>query len=67
MQTILADISIKSGKHSYPIYVGSNILKNHTLILPYLEQKKVAIVTNTTVAPLYLDGLTDTLKNNGVN
>ena len=67
MQTILADISIKSGKYSYPIYVGSNILKNHGLILPYLAQKKVAIVTNTTVAPLYLDGLTDTLKNNGVN
>ena len=67
MQTILANISTKSGQHSYPIYVGSNILKEHHLILPHITQKKVAIVTNTTVAPLYLNGLKDTLEKNGVN
>ena len=67
MQTISADISTKSGHYSYPIYVGSNILSKHHLILPHLAQKKVAIVTNTTVAPLYLDRLIDTLETNEVN
>ena len=61
MQIIPADISTKLDQHSYPIYVGSNILKKHRLILPYIAQNKVAIVTNTTVAPLYLSGLTDAL------
>jgi len=67
MQIIPADISTKLDQHSYPIYVGSNILKKHRLILPYIAQNKVAIVTNTTVAPLYLSGLTDTLEKNGIN
>ena len=67
MQIIPADISTKLDQHSYPIYVGSNILKKHHLILPYIAQNKVAIVTNTTVAPLYLSGLTDTLEKNGIN
>jgi len=67
MQTIPADISTKSGQYSYPIYVGRNILNKHHLILPHLAQKKVAIVTNTTVAPLYLDRLIATLKTNEVN
>lgn len=67
MQTISADISTKSGQYSYPIYVGSNILSKHHLIFPHLAQRKVAIVTNTTVAPLYLDKLINTLETNKVN
>ncbi|MBL78645.1 MAG: 3-dehydroquinate synthase [Nitrosomonadaceae bacterium] len=67
MQTILANISTDSGQHNYPIHVGSNILNKPSLIFPYLAQKKVAIVTNTTVAPLYLNALIDNLKNNEIN
>ena len=67
MQTISAGIFTESGRYSYPIYVGSNILSKSHLILPHLTQKKVAIVTNTTVAPLYLDRLIDALKKNEVN
>jgi len=37
------------------------------LILPHLKRKHVAIVTNTTVAPLYLDQLTKTLQAVGVS
>ena len=66
MQTISAGISTKSGQYSYPIYIGSNILSKHNLILPHLEQKKVAIVTNTTVAPLYLKNLISTLEENEI-
>lgn len=66
MQTISAGISTESGKYSYPIYVGNNILSKHNLIPSHLAQKKVAVVTNTTVAPLYLDGLLEILEKNKI-
>ncbi len=37
------------------------------LILPHLKRKHVAIITNTTVAPLYLDKLSQTLQAAGVS
>jgi 3-dehydroquinate synthase len=51
---------------SYPIHIGSNLLNQADLILPHLKRKNVAIVTNTTVAPLYLEKLTKTLRHAGV-
>ena len=67
MQTISVDISTESKQYSYPIHVGSNLLGENNLILPHLKQKKVAIVTNTTVAPLYLDKLIKVLNKNEIN
>tara|TARA_B100000686_G_scaffold338354_1_gene410771 strand:- start:2974 stop:4074 length:1101 start_codon:yes stop_codon:yes gene_type:complete len=67
MQSILANISTDLGSYSYPIHVGSNILNKPSLILPYLSQNKIAIVTNTTVAPLYLHTLINDLKKNEIN
>lgn len=63
MQTLTVEL----GDRSYPIYIGAKLLGNAGLILPFLAQKRAAIVTNTTVAPLYLDALTRTLQNQGVN
>jgi 3-dehydroquinate synthase len=51
MQTL----SVALGERSYPIYVGTGLLDRADLIAPFLAQKKVAIVTNPTVAPLYLE------------
>lgn len=63
MQTLTVEL----GARSYPIYIGANLLENADLILPYLAQKRVAIVTNTTVAPLYLDTLSQVLQRHGVD
>lgn len=52
---------------SYPIHIGSNLLNQADLILPRLKRKSVAIVTNTTVAPLYLGPLAKTLRDAGVS
>ncbi|MDR3393485.1 MAG: 3-dehydroquinate synthase [Parasulfuritortus sp.] len=62
MQTLSVDL----GDRSYPIHIGAGLLDRADLILPHLAQKRVAIVTNTTVGPLYLDRLTATLSNAGV-
>jgi len=62
MQTLTVDL----GDRSYPIHIGTGLLGQVELILPHLLQKRVAVVTNTTVAPLYLDKLTTTLQAAGV-
>ncbi|MDQ1315863.1 MAG: 3-dehydroquinate synthase, partial [Pseudomonadota bacterium] len=62
MQTLSVDL----GDRSYPIHIGSGLLAQADLILPHLAQKRVMVVTNTTVAPLYLAQLTATLQAGGV-
>jgi len=62
MQTLSVDL----GDRSYPIHVGSGLLARIELLTSHLKQKRVAIVTNTTVAPLYLHALTVGLQNAGV-
>lgn len=63
MQTLHVDL----GNRSYPIHIGNNLLSQDNLLLPHLASKQVAIVTNTTVAPLYLQPLLDTLQGVGIN
>lgn len=49
MQTL----NVELGSRSYPIYIGSH-LDVATLLGPYIKGRQIMIVTNTTVAPLYL-------------
>lgn len=62
MQTL--DVAL--GERAYPIHIGEQLLGRADLILPHLAQKQAAIVTNTTVAPLYLDSLRRSLEAAGV-
>jgi len=62
MQTLTVDL----GDRSYPIHIGGGLLEQTELLLPHLAIKQVAIVTNTTVAPLYLEKLSAGLQRNGV-
>ncbi|HRH80775.1 MAG TPA: 3-dehydroquinate synthase [Thiobacillaceae bacterium] len=63
MQTLSVDL----GDRSYPIHIGSRLLERPDLILPCLARQQAAVVTNTTVAPLYLDRLRATLEGAGVS
>jgi 3-dehydroquinate synthase len=62
MQTLKVELADRS----YPIHIGKNLISDASLILPYLKRKHVAIVTNTTVAPLYLDQISQSLQAAGV-
>ncbi len=62
MPTLTVDL----GDRSYPIHIGPGLLDRAELIVPHLAQKRVMVVTNTTVAPLYLARLTATLERAGV-
>ncbi|MDR1850190.1 MAG: iron-containing alcohol dehydrogenase, partial [Zoogloeaceae bacterium] len=62
MRTLHVDLSGRG----YPIHIGRGILQNPELIAPHLAGTSVAVVTNETVAPLYLAALRDTLAQLGV-
>lgn len=43
------------GNRSYPIYIGSGLLSQAELYTRHIKARQVVVVTNSTVAPLYLD------------
>lgn len=57
MRTLTVDLA----ERSYPIHIGAGLLHNSDLFRPHLNSRKVAIVSNTVVAPLYLDSLRQAL------
>ena len=61
MQTITVALGSAPGQRSYPIHIGEGILSQPELFLERLPQKRVAIVSNTTVAPLYMETLRSAL------
>ncbi len=60
-------LKVDLGERAYPITVGSGLLRNPEHLLPYLKNRKVVLVTNTTVMPLYGQVLEHALKAQGVN
>ncbi len=66
MHTLSVDFTPSSEKRSYPIHIGHGILERVELIIACLPQKRVAIVSNTTVASLYLEKLRTALEKKSV-
>lgn len=59
-------LNVELGERSYPIHIGCGLLAEVDLLASHLKQKKAVVVTNATVAPLYLDVLRATLEKAGV-
>jgi 3-dehydroquinate synthase len=57
----MKQLRVELGTRSYPVYIGENLLKQSDLLLRYVKSKQVVIVTNTTVAGLYLNTLLKSL------
>ncbi len=55
-------LHVDLGARSYPISIGQTLLDDQTVVAAHIPGVRVAVVTNTVVAPLYLDRLTATLK-----
>lgn len=58
-QTLTVDL----GDRSYPIHIGQGLLNQPERLLPHIHGKHVMLVSNTTVAPLYLDRVQALLTN----
>ena len=53
----MQELKIDLGARSYPIYIGDGLLSRSDLFGRHIGSGALAIVTNTTVAPLYLERL----------
>jgi 3-dehydroquinate synthase len=53
MQKLLVEL----GDRSYPIFIGADLLGRPECLLPFVKGRQVLVVSNETVAPLYLERL----------
>lgn len=60
-------VEVDLGNRSYPIYIGSGLLDQPGLLQRHIHGKKVLVVTNTTIAPLYLDKTISALTDGNPN
>jgi 3-dehydroquinate synthase len=54
-------LQVSLGERSYPIHIGAGLLERAELFGTHVGGRRVALVTNETVAPLYADRLEATL------
>lgn len=50
-------LTVELGDRSYPIFIGENLLSDASLLADILGEKTLCVVTNETIAPLYLEQL----------
>ncbi|MGZ8165598.1 MAG: 3-dehydroquinate synthase [Methylobacter sp.] len=50
------------GDRSYPIYIGTGLLNQAELFTEHIKSRQVIVVTNETIAPLYLDRVLKNLQ-----
>ncbi len=50
----LHSIHVALGLRSYPVWIGAGLLADHTHWRPLLRGRHALVISNTTVAPLYL-------------
>ena len=60
-------INVDLGERSYPIVIGSGLIGGDFDLSPILIGKDCLVVSNETVAPLYLETLKKNLANNSVH
>jgi 3-dehydroquinate synthase len=58
-------LRVELGERSYPIHIGAGILARAELFAPLLRSNQIALVTNVTVAPLYLEPIAAALARHG--
>lgn len=56
-------VNVDLGARHYPIHIGRGLLNDGALLTPHITGKQVMIVTNTTIAPLYLSSIKKILTN----
>jgi 3-dehydroquinate synthase len=59
-------LQVELGDRSYPIYIGSKLLVQPELYKRHIKSKQVLVLTNETVAPLYLNAVLANLQDYSV-
>ena len=67
MLHVTSVLSVDLGDRSYPIHVGVGLLRGSGSFTPFIGGRRVCIITNETVAPLYLDVVVKSLHGYAVD
>jgi len=54
-------LTVNLGVRSYPIHIGQGLLQIPELLTKHIRGRQVMVVTNETIAPLYLDSIRELL------
>ena len=62
MSRVISTLDVDLGERSYPIYIGQDLLRDAKLFRRHIASAQVMVVSNETVAPLYMQTLLDSLQ-----
>lgn len=57
MSLLMHTLHVDLGERSYPVYIGRDLLSDSRILSQHIAGSQVVIVSNETIAPLYLDRL----------
>lgn len=57
----MTNLTVALGERSYPIYISEGLLDDPSLIRQHIQGNSAVVVSNTTVAPLYLESVQSAL------
>ncbi|MEO6699320.1 MAG: 3-dehydroquinate synthase [Paraperlucidibaca sp.] len=60
-------LTVALGQRSYPIHIDEHVFARADVLLPHIAGRQVMLVSNSTVAPLYLAPLREVLVGAGLN
>ena len=61
MSSTMRTLTVDLGSRAYPIYIGAGLISDSALYRPHIRGRQVMIVSNETVAPLYLEAVESAL------
>ncbi|GMH44503.1 hypothetical protein BSKO_12455 [Bryopsis sp. KO-2023] len=61
----LKTVEVDLGDRKYPIYIGGGLLERGDILAQHIPSSRVLVVTNETIAPLYLDRCVKSIESGG--
>ena len=55
MSLLMHTLHVDLGERSYPVYIGRDLFSDSSLLAPHVTGSQVVIISNDTVAPLYVE------------
>ncbi|CAG9467655.1 unnamed protein product [Pedinophyceae sp. YPF-701] len=62
MQTEMRTVTVDLKDRSYPIYIGTDLIDQPELLARHIRGKSCLVITNTTLAPMYLNRVVEGLR-----
>lgn len=57
----MKQVNVELGAQSYPIFIGSQLLRQKSIFSPFTDKRKICVVSNQAIANLYNQALNDLL------